>query len=264
MDMTKVIPLEYYLENIEPITWVNDLWTWDIPEWYALVRQWLPSNSIATEDLVVTGDLESMSCKFDISKVYGATTWWMINWFQEPVYDNCLTHFEIPEKIDGYPVFSINSNAFNYDYTNVRINSDVTIPNSVTIIWDSAFKWNRIKVLTLWTWLITIDNSAFELNNNMSWDLIIPNSVTKIGSSAFSQAYYNTWSIHHLVLWTWLQTVWQSAFRDNYFQWNLVIHNSITSIEAYSFMNSYKEWDNNTGSRWILWWRKLLLFQRRV
>ena len=102
----------------------------------------------------------------------------------------------IPEEISGYPVKIIGNRAFFH----LRF-TGVTIPNSVTIIEEEAFRGGSgqreyfenssfvpplgtIHDLTIGTGVTTIGNSAFEYNKLSA--IVIPNNVTSIGVSAFA------------------------------------------------------------------------------
>ena len=67
-----------------------------------------------------------------------------------------------------------------FDYSNL----DVTIPNSVTSIGDSAFMNNGLTGVTIPNSVTSIGDSAFSGNRLTS--VTIPDSVTTIGGSAFS------------------------------------------------------------------------------
>ena len=73
-------------------------------------------------------------------------------------YNGSATEVVIPEKIEGCPVIQINPNVFYYN-TNI---TGVTIPKSVTMVWDSAFYCcSNLKYVTLSENLISIGERAF-------------------------------------------------------------------------------------------------------
>jgi ankyrin repeat protein/regulator of sirC expression with transglutaminase-like and TPR domain len=104
-------------------------------------------------------------------------------------YNGTVAELGIPEEISGYPVKTIERNAF-YE----KKFTSVVIPNSVTTIGEFSFfgAWDRAKNMPMGTIssivigesVTSIGTRAFE-NNSLS-SIILPNSVTSIGVSAFS------------------------------------------------------------------------------
>ena len=86
----------------------------------------------------------------------------------------------IPETFEGYPVTAIGGNAFcGLDLT------EVTIPDSVTIIEDQAFMaCEKLTKVTISNGLTEIGASAFEGCCSLE-KITIPQSVTRIGKQAF-------------------------------------------------------------------------------
>lgn len=121
------------------------------------------------------------------------------------IANNNIKTLIIPSTLEGVPVTSINSNAFEY---NSNLES-VTLPGSITAICNSAFygctnlkKINMPENLQTIEWgafcncknletpvfpssLITIDSYAFSNCTSINGELIVPDSVIRIGSSAF-------------------------------------------------------------------------------
>jgi hypothetical protein len=86
----------------------------------------------------------------------------------------------IPGATNGYPVTSIGSYAFAYNYVIVS----ATIPNTVTNIGDFAFRdCVYMTDVTIGTNVVSIGNSAFKWSGLTN--VTIPASVTTIGDTAF-------------------------------------------------------------------------------
>ncbi|WP_099203890.1 leucine-rich repeat domain-containing protein [Scatolibacter rhodanostii] len=106
----------------------------------------------------------------------------------------------IPSEIDGKAVTSIGDSAFyNQQLTNV------TIPNSVTVI------------------------KAFAFSNNQLTSVIIPNSVTKIGGAAFHRNQLTNVTISNSVI-----KIGELAFAGNELI-DVAIPDSVTSIDSFAF-----------------------------
>ena len=208
MDMGKLIPIEYYTENTETSTWIDDLWTWTIPDWFELRWEWLPDDSIATEDIVITWWLVDLHCKFRTGNV----EWWIsILWFDGTPTDYCLDHFELPSQINEINVIEIWNNAFKW-WRNLKW--DLVIPETVLKIWQNAF-WKSFTLdsehtLTLWSNITRIGNWAFE-ENNFTGTLILPTGLTWV-LSAFQNNHFN-WE---LVIPAWITQIW--GFNNNKFE----------------------------------------------
>lgn len=94
----------------------------------------------------------------------------------------------IPSQIDGKPVTCIGYQAF----WNCNSLTNVTIPNSVTTIYNYAFQsCYRLKSISLGNEIKTIGEKAFEGCSNLS-NITLPTEITSIGYRAFyNTAYYN-------------------------------------------------------------------------
>ncbi len=147
----------------------------------------------------------------------------------------------IPSTIGGIPVEHIGYALFyNMDITSI------TIPNSVTTIGDSAFRYNHLTNITIPNSVTTIGDNAFSYNeltsviipdnvttigdyafySNKLTLVIIPDSVTSIGDYAF---YYQYGQLTSLTLGTSVETIGDYAFSDNKLT-SVIIPNSVTSI----------------------------------
>ena len=122
-------------------------------------------------------------------------------------YNGNATNLVIPSEIDGYKVTSIGDCAFEQEIPTII---DLTIPDTVTKIGDSAFRYHSViqkiklsKNITeignyAFMWCtnlekIEIPNSVISIGDLAFWgcqsfvDISIPANVTKIGSGAFSR-----------------------------------------------------------------------------
>jgi hypothetical protein len=89
--------------------------------------------------------------------------------------------FTIPATINGLPVKSVGTNAFE----DVASLTSVTIPNSVTSIGSSAFRsCSGLTTVTIPDSVVSIGTNAFAGCTSLT-SVTIPNSVTSIGSSVF-------------------------------------------------------------------------------
>jgi len=88
----------------------------------------------------------------------------------------------IPDVIDGRPVTSIESDAFD----GCKKLTHITIPNSVTNIGDSAFSGcTSLTSVTIPNSVTMIGDSVFSGCTSLS-NITLPNSITNIGDSAFA------------------------------------------------------------------------------
>jgi hypothetical protein len=107
-------------------------------------------------------------------------------------YNYVFTNVVIPEKIKGYPVVAIATEAFcnftgcaeDWEIHEKSLLTSVTIPNSVKRIGDRAFECNRLTSIVIPNSVETIGERAFAENH--IGNVTIPNSVKTIGNGAFS------------------------------------------------------------------------------
>ncbi len=95
-------------------------------------------------------------------------------------FDEAYTSVCVPSQIDGYTVSTIGNCAFLrafYAYT-------VILPDTVTVIEQSAFQESGVKTIFLPSSLQTIEDNAFFWCTNLK-KLVIPSSVVNIGKEAF-------------------------------------------------------------------------------
>ncbi len=189
----------------------------------------------------------------------------IIGYSSETIRDDVV----IPSNLGGYPVTSIDTEAFK----GKRLAS-VTIPDNVTIIGDRAFESNNLTSVIIGNSVTSIGNFAFCSNNltlvnipdsvfsigvaafaenqitslslsnsmtsigneafwgNQLTSVIIPDSVTEIGISAFSSNQLNTITISDSVT-----KIGDSAFHNNQLV-SLIIPDSVTEIGASAFRNN--------------------------
>jgi hypothetical protein len=128
----------------------------------------------------------------------------------------------IPSNINGKQVIGVGAKAF----AGLNLNN-VTIPEGITTIRDSAFSNNSLTSVTFPSSLTTIGDSAF--SNNTLTSVTFPSSLTTIGDSAFSNNSLTSVTISDSVT-----TIGDSAFSNNSLT-SVTISDSVTTIEDYAF-----------------------------
>jgi uncharacterized repeat protein (TIGR02543 family) len=132
----------------------------------------------------------------------------------------------IPATIDGMPVTSIGSHAFDQRTNLTR----VTIPSSVTSIGESAFvSCTTLTSVTFLNGVTSIGEYAFGGCTNLT-SVTIPSSVTNIGSCAFSYC-TNLTSVTFL---NGVTSIGNSAFQDTNLT-SVTIPGSVTYIGPFAF-----------------------------
>ena len=159
----------------------------------------------------------------------------------------CPRKVIIPPVLAGYDVWYINTGAF----SNKNIES-VILPETTTMIYDNAFKDNKITNLVIPDSVMNIAESAFENNGLTSLDLgegvtfigthgfynndittlVLPDSLMGYGYSVFESN-----KISKLTLGSVASTVGEGTFKNNEIT-SLVIPNSVAYIGNSTFENN--------------------------
>lgn len=146
-----------------------------------------------------------------------------------------LTNINVSKSNPNY--CSIDGNLFNKEKTKLiqyaagKTNTDYTIPDSVTIIGDSAFyECKNLANVTIPKGVTNIDDKAFSHCYNLE-SITIPDSVTSIGNNAFS----NCKSLGSMTIPNSVTSIGISAFYSCSSLTSVIIPDSITSISNYAF-----------------------------
>ncbi len=132
----------------------------------------------------------------------------------------------IPSTINGLPVTSIGTNAFNAN----KSVTDVTIPNSVTSIDDQAFyNCTSLTSVTIGTNVTSIGGDAFAYCTSLT-SVTIPSSVTNFGYYTF----YNCTSLTNVTIGT-VTIIGVDAFSSCSSLTSVTIPDSVTNIEQGAF-----------------------------
>lgn len=117
-------------------------------------------------------------------------------------------------------------------YTCQALSGDLTIPNTVTVIGDHAFRESGFNgTLTIPDSVVSIGESAF-YSTSFVGDLVIPDSVETIGSGAFMDIPFQG----TLTLSNRLTAIAPDTFAYSDFTGDLVIPDGVTTIGDYAFM----------------------------
>lgn len=116
---------------------------------------------------------------------------------------------------------------------NIRM-SNITIPNKVTEIGQTAFAGARLKSLTIPKSVTKIGRKAFHLHQMKS--LTIPGNVKEVGESAF-EGTYKAASLEKLVIESGVKTIGERAFKEGHLS-TVVLPDSVKSIGKAAFMNN--------------------------
>ena len=136
---------------------------------------------------------------------------------------------EIPTKLDGCPVTTIDECAFEDNEDLISI----TIPDSVTSIgWQSFSDCTNLKNIKLSNKLKTIGSGAFSYCNNLE-NLTIPGSVTSIGECAF----FNCEHLTSLIIPNSVTSIGQYAFENCFRLTSIKLPNKLNAINCYTFRN---------------------------
>lgn len=119
--------------------------------------------------------------------------------------------------------------------------TSVTLPDSVTEIKESAFRYSKLKAINLGKGVKKIGDDAFRSQDETKFsdamtnhvnNLIIPNSVTSIGKGAFEYNY-----IDHLQVGNHVQQIGENAFNGNDLT-SLILPDSLQSIGRRAFSDN--------------------------
>ena len=136
---------------------------------------------------------------------------------------------EIPSKLDGCPVTTIDECAFEDNEDLISI----TIPDSVTSIGCQSFSdCTNLKNIKLSNKLKTIGSDAFSYCNNLE-NLTIPGSVTSIGECAF----FNCEHLTSLIIPNSVTSIGQYAFENCFRLTSIKLPDKLNAINCYTFRN---------------------------
>ena len=144
-------------------------------------------------------------------------------------------------------------------YPDEREAKSYTIPETVVVIWDSAFEdSDNLTSMIIPDSVITIGESAFEdcdgiltlkLSNNLAsigayafldcteiTELVIPDSVTELGEGAFEDCT----GLMTVIIGNGLKVISESAFEDCDEIVNLTLGENVTVIDEYAFYDCHK------------------------
>ncbi len=139
---------------------------------------------------------------------------------------NATGNIVIASTYGGYPVTSIGDVAFEacYGLTNV------TIPNSVTSIGNSAFQYASLTSVTIPDSVTNIGGETFLYCVSLT-SVTIGNSLTSIGFASF----YECYNLTSVTIGTNVTSIEENAFFECYSLTSVTIPNSVTSIGLESF-----------------------------
>ena len=134
----------------------------------------------------------------------------------------------VPSKLGGYPVVGIGD----YAFYGCDLLKNVTIPNTVTTIGESAFLCSSIESVVIPDSVRSIGADAFQCCRNLK-SIRIPSGITRIASGTFCGCD----SLESVTIPDGVTYIWDYAFSVCESLVNLTIPNSVTHIDAAAFMS---------------------------
>lgn len=136
------------------------------------------------------------------------------------------TEIYIPSEYNSLPVLSIGDNAFSSEEI-----TKVVIPNGVTSIGNSAFKWcNSLESIIIPNSVTSIGSSAFNQCRSLL-SITIPEGLTSIGGATFYQCVLLT----SITIPSTVTSIGMNAFYQCYELRNITIPDNVTSIGLNAF-----------------------------
>ena len=200
----------------------------------------VPMTTLASDDLVTEG---AWTCQIENGSA--------VIYFADDTISGDVT---IPSVVGGYKVTAIGRRAFK-DVNNI---SSVTIPDSVTVIREDAFRSSSVTKINFGKNVSEIGNYAFAFCENLT-SVTIPDSVKTIGDFAFtycigltkltigkgvrsigSNAFNSCTSLKDLTIKEGTTTIGNNAFSFCYELTSVALPDSVTDIDGHAFRGCNK------------------------